>query len=257
MTAQGYYSDTVGQGGPDVEEELLDFDRAMRDFQQMFPNVSPAHIEYVLRKYDGDVSATINELLYDNTPSTPTSSSYFLRGEDALTRLRRRRHEINEKLNENQRFLDRVTDVETARTYEDQQLALLLEHREVNTLISEEKAKKSHDSVSTRPPQLARRHVKIPKNSRKTDNFLRKNTEKSTENIQKKSKIVERRRSEEERVPDGPLIGIEEKSENFTTKLKETLKKGKFSNNFFDFLLSFRGFSGKIEEKRLKIMEKK
>ena len=38
----------------------------MRDFQQMFPNVSPAHIEYVLRKYDGDVSATINELLYDN-----------------------------------------------------------------------------------------------------------------------------------------------------------------------------------------------
>ncbi|KAF1760950.1 hypothetical protein GCK72_009203 [Caenorhabditis remanei] len=147
MTAQGYYSDTVAQGGPDVEEELLDFDRAMRDFQQMFPNVSPAHIEYVLRKYDGDVSATINELLYDNTPSTPTSSSYFPRGEDVLTRLRRRRHEINERLNENQRFLDRVTDVETARTYEDQQLALLLEHREVNTLISEEKAINSFSKV--------------------------------------------------------------------------------------------------------------
>lgn len=38
----------------------------MLDFRAMFPGVSPERIEAVLRKYDGDVSATINELLFDN-----------------------------------------------------------------------------------------------------------------------------------------------------------------------------------------------
>uniref|UniRef100_A0A1I7TWQ2 CUE domain-containing protein n=1 Tax=Caenorhabditis tropicalis TaxID=1561998 RepID=A0A1I7TWQ2_9PELO len=132
--AQEYY-------GTAEEEALLDFDQTMRDFREMFPNVMASQIEHVLRKYDGDVSATINELLYENTPSTP-SSSQLLPGDDVLTRLRRRRHEINEKLRENQKLLDKVTDVDSARTYEDQQLALLLEHREVNTLISEEKSSK-------------------------------------------------------------------------------------------------------------------
>ncbi|EGT56521.1 hypothetical protein CAEBREN_00943 [Caenorhabditis brenneri] len=136
-----YYSELQGAvGQQNEEEELLDFDRAMRDFQQMFPNIMASQIEHVLRKYDGDVSATINELLYDNSSSTPTSSNYLPPGEDILTRLRRRRHEINEKLRDNQKLLDKVTDVESARAYEDQQLALLLEHREVNTLISEEKS---------------------------------------------------------------------------------------------------------------------
>lgn len=77
MTDYDDYEDRSGV----VEEELLDFDRvrlesnlatnfqniqAMLDFQAMFPSLSNSHIEYVLRKYDGDVSATINELLYDN-----------------------------------------------------------------------------------------------------------------------------------------------------------------------------------------------
>ncbi|CAO4371601.1 unnamed protein product [Caenorhabditis nigoni] len=193
----------------DGEEELLDFDRAMRDFQQMFPNVCAAQIEYVLRKYDGDVSATINELLYDNgndrmpSASTPTASTP--RGNDILSQLRRRRHEINDKLRDNQKLLDRVTDVDTARAYEDQQLALLLEHREVSTLISEQKAKqKQCDSVPG--GAQGRRKVQI-----------------SAEKSKNPEKIDNRRRSEEERVPDGPFI--EGNSSNFTAKIKEKFKK--------------------------------
>ncbi|PIC40071.1 hypothetical protein B9Z55_011548 [Caenorhabditis nigoni] len=195
----------------DGEEELLDFDRAMRDFQQMFPNVCAAQIEYVLRKYDGDVSATINELLYDNgndgMPSASTSTSstpYLPRGNDILSQLRRRRHEINDKLRDNQKLLDRVTDVDTARAYEDQQLALLLEHREVSTLISEQKAKqKQYDSV---PGGVqGRRKVQI------------------SEKLKNPEKIDNRRRSEEQRVPDGPFI--EGTSTNFTSKIKEKFRK--------------------------------
>ncbi|CAL2037941.1 unnamed protein product [Caenorhabditis brenneri] len=212
-----YYSELQGAvGQQDGEEELLDFDRAMRDFQQMFPNIMASQIEHVLRKYDGDVSATINELLYDNSSSTPTSSNYLPPGEDILTRLRRRRHEINEKLRDNQKLLDKVTDVESARAYEDQQLALLLEHREVNTLISEEKSKKSYDSV----PGTSRKQVILAKtSSKKTENVAKK--------IQKpREKSVCQRKSVEERVPDGPYVGNDEKPENFTSKIRETLKKG-------------------------------
>ncbi|CAA87059.2 uncharacterized protein CELE_F43C1.5 [Caenorhabditis elegans] len=208
MTDYDDYEDRSGV----VEEELLDFDRAMLDFQAMFPSLSNSHIEYVLRKYDGDVSATINELLYDNTPTTTTSESIPHGGD--LTKLRQRRHEINEKLRENQKFLDTVTDVEIARAYEDQQLALLLEHREVNTLISEEKKKKScSDSSSI---QESRRHVKIPG----------KNSKNSKISVNKAKKLEPRRRSDEDRVPDGPYIGEGEvKSENFAAKIKETLRK--------------------------------
>ncbi|ULU02971.1 hypothetical protein L3Y34_002506 [Caenorhabditis briggsae] len=210
---ESYGTTANGEG-----EELLDFDRAMRDFQQMFPNVCAAQIEYVLRKYDGDVSATINELLYDNgndgtsPASTATSSTpYMPRGNDILSQLRRRRHEINEKLRDNQKLLDRVTDVDTARAYEDQQLALLLEHREVSTLISEQKAKqKQYDSVPG--GAQGRRKVQISKNS----NF-------SARNSKNPEKTENRRRSEEQRVPDGPFI--EGSSSNFTAKIKEKFKK--------------------------------
>ncbi|CAI2348732.1 unnamed protein product [Caenorhabditis sp. 36 PRJEB53466] len=197
----------MSQNYADTEEELLDFDRAMLDFRAMFPRVSPAHIEVVLRKYDGDVSATINELLFDNTASSGESSS-FMPGEAILTRLRRRRHEINEKLRENQKLLDRVTDVESARTYEDQQLAFLLEHREVSDLIREEKTKRSH-SV----PRAPRRKVEIP-------------AERKQSRSEKASSFTRRRSmTMEERVPDGPYVGPVGGTTDFSSRIKETFKK--------------------------------
>lgn len=54
------------------------------------------------------------ELLQTGT-ATGANTSDFRPGENHLTSLRRRRHEINDKLLENQRLLDKVTDVESAR----------------------------------------------------------------------------------------------------------------------------------------------
>uniref|UniRef100_A0A8R1E3S5 CUE domain-containing protein n=1 Tax=Caenorhabditis japonica TaxID=281687 RepID=A0A8R1E3S5_CAEJA len=197
----GYYGEQE-----QVQEDLLDFERAMRDFREMFPSVSSSQIELVLRKYDGDVSATINELLFEdnNTAAQTTFSGQFRSGEDVLTRLRRRRHDINEKLRQNQRLLDRVTDVESARTYEDQQLAYLLEHREISELIREEKSKLLSSCVS--------QHKEVP--SQKPKPKLRK------------SETTRRSMSLEEPLPDGPYLGpAEERKNDFGSRIKETLKK--------------------------------
>lgn len=50
----------------------------MLQFESMFPGASPQLIESVLRKHDGDVSETIDELLHisaDNSSALPTTSS--------------------------------------------------------------------------------------------------------------------------------------------------------------------------------------
>lgn len=65
--------------------------------------------------------------------------------------------------------------------------------------------------------QESRRHVKIPG----------KNSKNSKISVNKAKKLEPRRRSDEDRVPDGPYIGEGEvKSENFAAKIKETLRKG-------------------------------
>ncbi|CAI5446683.1 unnamed protein product [Caenorhabditis angaria] len=93
----------------------------MRDFCDMFPRIPYLEIEQVLRKYDGDVSATLNELLFEKSP---TSSETQANPED-------RKRALKQHLKFLQNLLDTVTDIDLARSYEDQQLACLLELREL------------------------------------------------------------------------------------------------------------------------------
>ncbi|KAK0421353.1 hypothetical protein QR680_015192 [Steinernema hermaphroditum] len=45
------------------DKNLLDFESAMAEFIVMFPSLRPAEIEAVLRRHDGDVAMTIDDLL--------------------------------------------------------------------------------------------------------------------------------------------------------------------------------------------------
>ncbi|EPB72925.1 CUE domain protein [Ancylostoma ceylanicum] len=47
----------------EAKEEFLEFETAMRDFSTMFPSISQAEIERVLRANDGDVARTVDDLL--------------------------------------------------------------------------------------------------------------------------------------------------------------------------------------------------
>lgn len=55
----------------------------MKEFINMFPDIDPFIIEMTLRKHEGDVSLTIDELLNlnstNNLPNTPSSSNSIRR----------------------------------------------------------------------------------------------------------------------------------------------------------------------------------
>ncbi|KAJ1346757.1 hypothetical protein KIN20_001654 [Parelaphostrongylus tenuis] len=150
-------------------EELLEFETAMRDFSMMFPAISRSEIERMLRKNDGDVAGTIDDLLLLSLETTqlssmPTSTSCrsqsapsaeksvkFLSTtrrsmDDAMpstvnTRIRsvsrltadqvsRERARLEMLKKENERRLDTVCDEKEARMLEDEQLALLMQNKE-------------------------------------------------------------------------------------------------------------------------------
>ncbi|CAB3403010.1 unnamed protein product [Caenorhabditis bovis] len=132
-----------------ANEILLNFDTAMCDFRHMFPNIDENVIEGALRKHNGDVSATINELLFENkNDASPTQIAV-----ETPQDLRKRKQEIRKKLENVQKLLDTVTNVEMARSYEDQQLAYLLQYEEVKKLIKTE-TRRNHE-----PRQISSHYV--------------------------------------------------------------------------------------------------
>ncbi|PAV63538.1 hypothetical protein WR25_07693 isoform C [Diploscapter pachys] len=172
-------------------ETLLDFDAAMYDFSVMFPKLSRSEIEEALRRNDGDVARTIDDLLAvtegwkassssassaekrgtfyrsdrdyrsENLPSS-SSSTYHNHSSHhnhnnprssstGYTRLGRRvdrlsiddlekeRRNIEQKRLQNLEKLDKVTDVEEARILEDEQLALLLQNKDIVRQLQKDK----------------------------------------------------------------------------------------------------------------------
>ncbi|EYB81530.1 hypothetical protein Y032_0380g334 [Ancylostoma ceylanicum] len=152
----------------EAKEEFLEFETAMRDFSTMFPSISQAEIERVLRANDGDVARTVDDLLLISLEatqiSTPASTScrsqsapsaakavHFASSarrsaDDASPSMRpgkilrvsrlsadevaRERARIEKLKRENERRLDVVCDEKEARLLEDEQLALLMQNKE-------------------------------------------------------------------------------------------------------------------------------
>ncbi|PAV56390.1 hypothetical protein WR25_15497 isoform C [Diploscapter pachys] len=163
----------------------------MYDFSIMFPKLSRNEIEEALRRNDGDVARTIDDLLAvtegwkassssassaekrgtfyrsdrdyrsENLPSS-SSSTYHNHtshhnhnnprsSSTGYTRLGRRvdrlsiddlekeRRNIEQKRLQNLEKLDRVTDVEEARILEDEQLALLLQNKDIVRQLQKDK----------------------------------------------------------------------------------------------------------------------
>uniref|UniRef100_A0A0K0DLF0 CUE domain-containing protein n=1 Tax=Angiostrongylus cantonensis TaxID=6313 RepID=A0A0K0DLF0_ANGCA len=69
-------------------EELLEFETAMKDFSMMFPSISRSEIERMLRKNDGDVATTIDDLLFSEGIIF-SRLSFHRRQNDRLTMRRR------------------------------------------------------------------------------------------------------------------------------------------------------------------------
>lgn len=59
----------------DKSGNVLNFEMAMAHFQSMFPDLNAQMIEMVLRKYDGNVAQTIEELLERSAAICSTSPS--------------------------------------------------------------------------------------------------------------------------------------------------------------------------------------
>ncbi|ETN77356.1 CUE domain protein [Necator americanus] len=59
----------------EAKEEFLEFETAMRDFSTMFPSISHAEIERVLRSNDGDVARTVDDLLLISLETTQISTT--------------------------------------------------------------------------------------------------------------------------------------------------------------------------------------
>ncbi|KJH46472.1 CUE domain protein [Dictyocaulus viviparus] len=151
-------------------EELLEFETAMKDFSMMFPAISRDEIERMLRKNDGDVAGTVDDLLLlslestqlsntatsassrsqsvpssgksvsfpssprrttdNNMMSTSLNTKSFRVSRLSADQVSQERARIEMLKKENERRLDTVCDEKEARMLEDEQLALLMQNKE-------------------------------------------------------------------------------------------------------------------------------
>ncbi|WKY01435.1 hypothetical protein Q1695_015436 [Nippostrongylus brasiliensis] len=154
----------------EAKEELLEFETAMRDFNMMFPSITSAEIERVLRANDGDVARTIDDLLLisleatqvspaastscrslsapssagksvhfttppsrrstDEAPHSTRAAGIMRSSRLSADEVARERARIENMKRENERRLDVVCDEKEARMLEDEQLALLMQNKE-------------------------------------------------------------------------------------------------------------------------------
>ncbi|KAK6744241.1 hypothetical protein RB195_011130 [Necator americanus] len=184
----------------EAKEEFLEFETAMRDFSTMFPSISHAEIERVLRSNDGDVARTVDDLLLislettqisttastsfrsQSAPSAAAKAVHFASSarrsaDDASPSMRagkilrvsrlsaddvvRERARIEKMKRENERRLDVVCDEKEARLLEDEQLALLMQNKEfIRWLRREQFPYMSSSSHTTKPQRKRSSHGK-------------------------------------------------------------------------------------------------
>uniref|UniRef100_A0A1I7X4W1 CUE domain-containing protein n=1 Tax=Heterorhabditis bacteriophora TaxID=37862 RepID=A0A1I7X4W1_HETBA len=183
------------------DEQLLEFNAAMHDFAVMFPTLTPDVIESVLRKNDGDVAQTIDDLLVvslekahmvsstqkqykdgsqrESEPvclpitrhrSMDNSASISRIGKISRTRMSteeisREKARIEEMKKENERKLDIVCDEGEARILEDEQLALMMQNREFSRCLKREQVgiHPGYCNSSQRPIKFCRKTISLGK----------------------------------------------------------------------------------------------
>ncbi|KAL7071051.1 hypothetical protein ACQ4LE_009986 [Meloidogyne hapla] len=118
-------------------DNVLNFETAMSQFSSMFPNLNIQMIESVLRKNDGNVAQTIEELLELSATTEnifpSTSSSYVHQDKSNKERIKENNGSMEQSSNKNEiknKEDDHKNQSNTDPCADDEKIALLIQNRE-------------------------------------------------------------------------------------------------------------------------------
>uniref|UniRef100_A0A914GUH2 CUE domain-containing protein n=1 Tax=Globodera rostochiensis TaxID=31243 RepID=A0A914GUH2_GLORO len=213
-----------------ADENVLPFGTAMAQFDAMFPDLGPSVIEAVLRKYSGDVTATIDELLRQSRAGDASA-----RGTNG--RWRKTEKETEEAghstISRGEKDRDRKMSSLPARDpcADDEKIALLIQNREFLRYLRRDPNFHRELLGTHSPNHYIHRQSQFPLRFFRTHSAIA-SAEETVQRVPDGPPVEFRKSKRELEIPEGPLIDYvdaERHVSGWTQRLKAKLTTEKRS----------------------------